>query len=96
MAYTGGMIEMHCLISGKVQGVGYRAFVQDAASERKLGGFARNLEGGQVEVVAQGDPAALKELVECLHEGSALSLVEAVAVEWRSARERYDDFSLSF
>ena len=88
------MIEMQCLVTGKVQGVAYRTYVQDVASSLDLVGYIRNLPTGEVEVVAQGDPSVLKELVEHLHEGSLLAKVEAVSVEWQSVKKTYDDFSI--
>lgn len=88
------MLEIQCLINGKVQGVAYRAYVQDSALALKLSGYARNLPDGTVEVVAQGDGSTLKEFVEYLHEGSLLAVVEGVAVEWRTSRKELDDFSI--
>lgn len=85
---------MRCIISGKVQAVAYRAYVEVSATELGVVGYSRNLEDGTVEVVAQGDPTTLKEFVEHLHEGSLLSEVEAVAVEWGSIKKAYDDFSI--
>ncbi len=88
------MTEIHCIVSGKVQGVAYRVYIQDAATELNISGFTRNLSDGTVEVVAQAEPSLLKDFVEYLHEGSLLSEVEAVAVEWCSAKKMYDDFSI--
>lgn len=85
---------MRALVSGKVQAVAYRAYVETAAVELGIGGYAKNLPDGTVEVVAQGEPTLLKEFVEYLHEGSLLSKVEAVDVEWRSVRSELDDFSI--
>ncbi len=88
------MIEMRCLISGKVQNVAYRAYVQDSADELSIAGYVKNLSDGTVEVVAQAEPLLLKDFVEYLHEGSALSRVDGVDVEWRSVSRLYDDFSI--
>ena len=90
------MLEMQCIVSGKVQGVSYRTHVQDSAGALGLTGYVRNLSDGQVEVVAQGDQTTLKEFVEYLHEGSLLSEVEGVAVEWRSLKNKLDDFSILY
>ena len=90
------MIEMHCLVSGKVQAVAYRVYVQDTATDLGIVGYVRNLPDGQVEVVAQADSALLKEFVEYLHEGSLLSKVEGVAVEWRSLEKPYEEFSILY
>ncbi len=88
------MVEMYCIVSGKVQAVAYRAYVEAAADQLGVTGYARNLPDGTVEIVAQADPTVLKEFVEHLHEGSLLSKVEAVAVEWRSIKTVHDDFSI--
>lgn len=90
------MLEMQCIVSGKVQGVSYRTYVQDSAGALGLTGYVRNLSDGTVEVVAQGDQTTLKEFVEYLHEGSLLSEVEGVAVEWRSLKNKLDDFSILY
>lgn len=88
------MIEMQAIVSGKVQAVAYRTYVQSSADELGLVGYVQNRSDGTVEVVAQGDPATLKDFVEYLHEGSLLSVVEAVAVEWQSVEKVYDEFSI--
>jgi len=90
------MIEISCVITGKVQGVRYRDYIQTAACELKLTGFVRNLSDGTVSVVAQGEPETLKEFVEYLHEGSLQAEVEGVAVEWRTTKRQDDDFSIKF
>ena len=60
---------LHFLIQGRVQGVGFRWFVQREASELELSGWVRNTEDGDVEVVAAGDPVDLDELCASLRRG---------------------------
>ncbi len=88
------MIKLTATISGQVQGVRYRDFVQVSANQLGLVGHIRNNEDGTVTVVAEGLPDVLKEFVEYLHEGSLLAKVEGVAVEWGTASGDYDDFSI--
>jgi len=88
------MMEMHCIVSGKVQNVAYRYYVQDAADELGVVGWVRNLSDGTVEILAQGEPDILKELVEYLNEGSLQAKVEGVDIEWREAKKVHDDFSI--
>lgn len=88
------MVEMHCIVSGLVQGVAYRAYAQESATELALVGFVRNLIDGTVEVVAQGQAEVLKEFVEYLNEGSLMSEVDTVAVDWKSINKTYDEFSV--
>jgi acylphosphatase len=88
------MIELYAVIIGKVQGVRYRDYVQTVAMELGLVGYTKNNTDGTVLVVAQGEPETLKNFVEYLHEGSVLSLVDAVSVEWGTASVTYEDFSV--
>lgn len=88
------MIEMYCVVSGRVQNVAYRVYVQDAAMKLGLVGWVRNLSDGTVELVAQGNPDSLKEFVEHLHEGSLMAKVESVSIDWRSVKRELEDFSI--
>ncbi|RMG09845.1 MAG: acylphosphatase, partial [Acidobacteria bacterium] len=49
------------IISGVVQGVGYRFFTQRAAAENQIFGYVRNLKNGDVEVVAEGEPQQMED-----------------------------------
>ena len=69
------------VVSGRVQGVGYRYFVLRAAGALGLSGFARNQPDGSVEVVAEGSPQALADLEARLREGPAFAAVEDVVRE---------------
>ena len=64
------------LVSGRVQGVGYRAFAARAARSLGLSGGASNLEDGRVEVYAEGPEHALERLEALLHEGPRHGRVE--------------------
>jgi acylphosphatase len=90
------MIELHATVTGRVQGVRYRDYIQHAATNLGLVGMVENLADGSVFVVAQGMPDVLKEFVEYLHEGSLLAKVDGVAVEWRSPSAVYQEFSIIF
>ena len=88
------MSELHCIVTGLVQGVRYRSFLEDAATKLGLTGFVRNLPDGSVEVCAQGELDILKEFIEFVHEGSLQAKVEGVDAQWRSSRVTYYDFSV--
>lgn len=66
------------LISGRVQGVGFRWFAREAAEGLGLTGYARNLRDRRVEVVAQGTPEILEKLEGQLRSGPPLARVENV------------------
>lgn len=88
--------EICCIVSGRVQMVMYRDFAQRKARSLGVVGTVKNLADGTVEVVAQGTPDQLKSYIEKLNEGSILSKVDEVAVEWRSSRNAYDDFTIVY
>ncbi|MBX3039875.1 MAG: acylphosphatase [Bdellovibrionaceae bacterium] len=67
------------LIRGRVQGVGYRRFVQKQAVALELTGWTRNLEDGRVEVQVRGTEAQLLQLEEKLRKGPLFSSVEQVS-----------------
>lgn len=89
-------MEIQCLVSGKVQGVRYRDYVQAAANELGLVGYVRNNPDGTVSICAQGEPEKLRLLVEYLHEGSLQARVETVSIDWVTAKKLRDDFSIRY
>jgi acylphosphatase len=69
------------LVSGRVQGVGYRFFAADAARREGLAGSVRNLDDGRVEAVAEGEAEALERFERALRRGPSRSRVEHVMVD---------------
>lgn len=86
--------EIHSIVKGKVQRVGYRDFIEQYAREHSLFGWIKNNKDGSVEVVMQGTPDELKECIEVLNQGSLLSKVESLAVDWRTPEKLYDEFKV--
>ena len=82
------------LVSGIVQGVGFRFFTVRAARGLGLRGFARNLPDGRVEVVAAGAEEALRKLREILHRGPAGALVEGVSSTEQVLDLEMDEFEI--
>ncbi|MEJ7575495.1 MAG: acylphosphatase [Pyrinomonadaceae bacterium] len=66
------------LISGEVQGVGYRFFAQRAAARHQVLGYVRNLPDGRVEAWAEGTPASVEAFRNDLATGPLLSVVEKI------------------
>ncbi|MDJ0685355.1 MAG: acylphosphatase [Alphaproteobacteria bacterium] len=69
------MATCHCIISGRVQGVAYRAWTQREAQRRGLTGFVRNLPDGSVEALFCGAESAVQAMVEACRSGPALAQV---------------------
>lgn len=83
------------LVSGLVQGVGFRYFVVRRAAERNLTGFVRNLPDGRVEVLAEGTEEALEGLKSELEIGSQFSKVARVEENAEPPSSLYTGFSVS-
>lgn len=86
--------SMQCVVSGKVQGVFFRAWVQDQASNLKLAGWVRNLDDGRVEALMQGDEDVISDMRSRLMQGSPLSRVDDVACKWIEYDKEYGAFSI--
>lgn len=86
------MKQVHLLISGFVQGVGYRAFVRNKAKELGICGWVRNLADNRVEVVAQGSEDNLNKLINICSKGHFFSEVKNVSVVWEKPREEFESF----
>jgi len=71
---------VHVLISGRVQGVGYRAWVEMAASSLRLSGWVRNRRDGAVEAVFQGAPADVDEKLQRCRQGPPDARVTEVEI----------------
>ena len=75
-------IRAHVFVSGRVQGVYYRATTRDTARERGVAGWVRNLDDGRVEAVFEGTEAAVESMIEWCHTGSPKARVDDVEVEY--------------
>ena len=62
-------IAVHVVIRGRVQGVGYRAFVEDEAQSRGIRGWVRNRRDGSVEAVFSGDAATVEDMIAACRKG---------------------------
>jgi acylphosphatase len=69
------------VVSGRVQGVGFRAFTVRQADRLGVDGWVRNLEDGRVEALAAGEDAAVAEFIEAVRKGPVLARVTGLAVE---------------
>jgi acylphosphatase len=72
------IIARRCYVSGRVQGVFYRASTRERAQQLGCRGYARNLADGRVEVLAVGEPAAVDALIEWLWRGPPAAHVQDV------------------
>lgn len=89
-------MQFYVLISGKVQGVGFRNFTQLNAKQLGLNGYAKNLATGQVEVVAEGDKTQLDALMALLRKGPRYARVDALEIEERPFAGEYENFGIRY
>ncbi len=75
------MQRLNLRVYGRVQGVGFRAYVFNRARELGLAGFVKNMADGTVFIDAQGEEEALNKLVEYVKKGPSMSRVEKVEIE---------------
>ena len=85
--------SMKCIVSGHVQGVWYRASTKKEADALGITGWARNLDNGDVEVVACGSSEHLNRLYNWLKQGPRLAQVERVSREEIDC-DTYEDFKV--
>lgn len=83
------------VVSGVVQGVGFRYFTYWRAREYGLFGYVKNLPDGTVEVYAEGEEQSLHRLLNDLREGPSGSVVQNVKTEWTTPVGRHRDFVIA-
>ncbi|MCK5889351.1 MAG: acylphosphatase [Methylococcales bacterium] len=88
------MKTLHLIISGRVQGVYFRAFTQKQAIKRDITGFVCNKNDGSVEVLAQANEAILDDFIKACYKGSILSKVDHITVKTRATPEVFSLFEI--
>ena len=89
-------INVHVIISGRVQGVWFRASTKQIAKQLGLTGWVRNTPDGCVEAVFEGDEKLVEEIIKWCHHGPALSKVNNVEVKNQEPTNEFSDFSIRF
>jgi acylphosphatase len=88
------MIELHAIIKGRVQGVGFRWTVVDHAERFHLTGVTKNLANGTVEIYAQGSQETLEAFLDSIQKDSGLARIESVTSEYRKSDKVYQGFRI--
>lgn len=86
----------HVLVSGRVQGIGFRFFVSSVARRKGLKGYVRNLDDGRVEILLQGDEEVIKETLDIIKSGHPLAKINKIEVNWKSKGENFEDFQIIY
>lgn len=89
------MIAVHVRVSGRVQGVYYRAFTREKAIALGVKGWVRNVPGGGVEAVLEGERKQVGELLKSMKSGPTGSLVLGMELSELEAKG-YEDFEIEY
>ncbi len=91
------MIALRLIVSGRVQGVGYRYFAVREATALGITGFVRNMDNGdEVEVVACGQEPELNEFLDRLKRGPRGAIVTGISAQPMESSVRYPDFTIRY
>ncbi len=90
------MKRYHVVISGRVQGVAFRARTKSTADSLGLKGWVRNVSDGSVEAVFEGKEDALKSMLDWCRQGPRLALVTNVDISEEPYRGEFKDFRIVF
>ena len=86
--------SLHIVVKGRVQGVYFRVYTQKQATKLNVRGYVRNLENGDVELLAKGHPATLEQLLAWCHKGPVLAKVKQVIVTETVSHEEFSGFEI--
>ncbi len=89
-----GHARLHLVISGRVQGVGFRFSAYDEAKDLALAGWVRNIPGGEVEIVAEGSKENLQMLAAWARLGPPSAHVTEVREDWLAATGEFSEFRI--
>lgn len=88
--------RVHLIISGRVQGVYYRATTREKAKGLEIRGWVRNLPTGEVEVVAEGVEKNLKNFIQWCRKGPPGAIVRDIKEEWEDATGEFNSFEIRY
>ena len=91
-----GLVSVRVTVRGRVQGVFFRAFVEEYARQLGLKGYVRNLPSGDVEVVAEGERESVERLVEHLETGPPAARVGRIKTSWSEYTGKYSSFRVRY
>ena len=84
------------LVSGRVQGVGFRYFAESVAEKYGIRGYVRNTADGRVEIECQGDDEEIRPFMDDIRKGPAFSMVTDVRVEDFKSSRKYNFFEVKY
>lgn len=89
-------VRARILISGRVQGVFFRAYTQKAARARNILGWVMNTHDDRVEAILEGEREQVEDMINWCHQGSPMSHVTRVDVDWQDYKGEFQDFGVRY
>ena len=89
-------LKAHVIISGRVQGVWFRASVKNKAEQLGINGWVRNTDNGNVEAIFEGNEKNIEEMLKWCSHGPSLAKVDNVEVTKQPASNEFDQFSVRY
>jgi acylphosphatase len=86
--------RVNIVVRGRVSGVFFRAAAQREARRLGITGWVKNRGDGSVELVAEGEEDAVKEIISWSHHGPSAARVDNVDVRWRAYTGEFSDFRI--
>jgi acylphosphatase len=90
-----GTKRVQVIVRGRVKGVFFRAATQREARRLGVTGWVKNRADGCVELVAEGEEDAIKEIISWAHHGPSAARVDSVDVRWRGYTGEFSDFRIT-
>ena len=87
--------RINLVVTGRVQGVFYRATAQREAKKSGLTGWVKNRHDGSVEIIAEGEEDAVKDFLAWAQEGPSTARVDRVETKWRGYTGEFSDFRIA-
>lgn len=87
-------VRAHVWVKGRVQGVGFRAYVEAIAQQTGVTGWVRNVGYDEVEAVAEGTREKVEQFVELMKQGPRASRVDESKIEWEDVTGEFREFGV--
>lgn len=89
-------VRAHVLVEGRVQGVYFRSYTQDAAESNSVCGWVRNLYDGRVEAVFEGEKESIEKVINWCRHGPPGAHVTDVSVTWQPYTGEFPSFAIRY
>ena len=91
-----GEVRKHVYLSGRVQGVGFRAFTMRTAQQLNVNGWVKNLSDGRVEAILTGSEEKVDKMLEQVKQGPSFAKVDDIEIREEDYQGQYDKFEVRY